>query len=114
MKKIEVIIRPDKLIDIQDRLNGVTTGITVTHVKGYGATKGETQIYRGTPVTFNLLPKIKIEMVIDDDKVEKVIETIQSVCRTGNMGDGKIFVLPVDEIIRIRTGERGERGEKAL
>ncbi len=72
MKKIECIIRPDRLIEIQEALNGITTGITVTHVKGYGTTKGETQIYRGTPVTFNLLPKIKIEMVISEDKVEEV------------------------------------------
>jgi len=109
MKKIECIIRPDKLIELQDRLDGVTTGVTVTHVKGYGATKGETQIYRGTPVTFNLLPKIKIEMVVDDEKVERVVEIIQNVCRTGKVGDGKIFIFPAEEVIRIRTGERGSK-----
>ncbi len=107
MKKVECIIRPDKLIEIQDGLEAMTTGVTVTHVKGYGATRGETHIYRGTPVTSNLLPKIKIEMVIDDDKLEKVVEIIQNVCRTGKVGDGKIFVFTVDEVIRIRTGERG-------
>lgn len=108
VKKVECIIRPDKLIEIQNRLNGLATGVTVTHVKGYGATRGETQIYRGTTVTFNLLPKIKIEMVIDDDKLENVLETIQNVCRTGKVGDGKIFIFTVDEVIRIRTGERGK------
>ncbi|MCC7571520.1 P-II family nitrogen regulator [Candidatus Micrarchaeota archaeon] len=107
MKKIECIIRPDKLIEIQDMLDGVATGVTVTHVKGYGATKGETRIYRGTPVTFNLLPKIKIEMVVDDNKAEKVVEIIRKVCRTGKVGDGKIFIFSVEEVIRIRTGERG-------
>lgn len=109
MKKIESIIRPDKLYDIQEKLNGFATGLTVTHVKGYGTTKGETQIYRGTPLVSNLLPKIKIEIIVSDTKVEEVVEIIQETCRTGNVGDGKIFILPVEEVIRIRTGERGEK-----
>lgn len=109
MKKIECIIKPDKLIELQDRLEGASTGITVTYVKGYGATRGETQIYRGTPVTSNLLPKIKVEMVVDDAKAERAVEIIERVCRTGKLGDGKIFIFPVDEVIRIRTGERGDK-----
>jgi nitrogen regulatory protein P-II 1 len=109
LKKIESIIRPNKLAELEERLNGTVTGMTVTHVKGCGTQKGEAQVYRGAPLRMNLLPKIKIEIVVDDDKVEKIVELIQTVCRTGKIGDGKIFIIPVEEVIRIRTGERSSR-----
>ena len=101
MKKIECVVRPEKAIELEDKLNEVVSGMTVTHVRGYGTQKGETQFYRGSPFSYNLLSKIKIELVVNDPEVEKV-------CKTGDIGDGKIFVLPVEESIRIRTGERGE------
>ena len=109
MKKIEAIIRPGKLMELEDRINGMVTGMTVTYVKGCGAQKGEAQIYRGAQVAINLLPKIKVEIVVNDNKVAEVVELIQDVCRTGKIGDGKIFVIPVEDVIRIRTGEKGPR-----
>jgi len=109
MKKIESIIRPNKLIELEEGLNGLVSGMTVTYVKGCGAQKGETQIYRGVPVKMNLLPKIKVEIVVDDEKVEEVVALIQKICRTGKIGDGKIFIIPVEEVIRIRTGERSDK-----
>lgn len=107
MKKIECIIRPPKLVELEEELNGVVTGMTVTHVRGCGTQKGETQIYRGAEMTINLLPKIKVEAVVKEENVDRVIEIIQNTCRTGKIGDGKIFVYPVEDVIRIRTGERG-------
>ena len=109
MKKIESIIRPNKLIELEGGLNGLVSGMTITYVKGCGTQKGETQIYRGTPVNINLLPKIKVEIVVDDEKVEEVVALIQKICRTGKIGDGKIFIIPVEEVIRIRTGERSDK-----
>jgi nitrogen regulatory protein P-II 1 len=110
MKKIEAIIRPGKLDEIKDSLAlaGIL-GITVTHVLGFGRQKGHTQIYRGQEVVTHLLPKLKLEIVIADEKVEEVIGIIVKTARTGQVGDGKIFVLPVDEVVRIRTGEKGEK-----
>jgi len=109
MKKIEAVIRPGKLDEIKDALAGAgILGITVTHVLGFGKQKGHTQIYRGQEVTTHLLPKIKLEIITADEKAEEVIGIIVKVARTGQVGDGKIFVQTVDEVIRIRTGEMGE------
>jgi len=110
MKKIEAIVRPGKLDEIQDALAAAgILGITVSHVLGFGRQKGHTQIYRGQEVTSHLLPKIKLEIVTADEKVEEVITIIVKAARTGQVGDGKIFVLNVDEVVRIRTGEQGEK-----
>ena len=109
MKKIECIVRPAILPDLEKKLNSLVSGLTVTHVKGCGAQKGEVQIYRGAEMTINLLAKIKLETVVSDANVEKIVSVIQEVCRTGNVGDGKIFISPVEEVIRIRTGETGEK-----
>lgn len=110
MKKIEAIIRPGKLDEIKNALSvAEILGITVTHVLGFGRQKGHTQIYRGQEVVTHLLPKVKLEIVTTDQKVEKVIEIIVKAARTGQVGDGKIFVSNVDETVRIRTGEQGEK-----
>ena len=108
MKKIEVIFRPNKMMELEEALSGVVTGMTITHVKGFGTQKGETQVYRGTPVTVNLLPKMKMETIVSDDRVEEIVGVLEKVCQTGKYGDGKIFIIPVEEAIRIRTGERGD------
>lgn len=109
MKKIEAIIRHIKLEEVKKALDEVgVLGMTVTEVRGFGRQKGYTESYRGAKLTINLLPKLKLEIVVKDEDVEKVLETIVKVARTGEIGDGKIFVLPVDEAVRIRTGERGE------
>ncbi|MBI3354598.1 MAG: P-II family nitrogen regulator [Nitrospirae bacterium] len=109
MKKIEAIIKPFKLDDVKDALNEVGIhGMTVTEVKGFGRQKGHTELYRGAEYVVEFLPKIKIEAVVSDEDVEKVIETILKTARTGNIGDGKIFVYDIKETIRIRTGERGK------
>ncbi|TGE35599.1 P-II family nitrogen regulator [Desulfosporosinus fructosivorans] len=109
MKKIEAIIRPGKLDEIKDTLAvaGIL-GITVTHVLGFGRQKGHTQIYRGQEVVTHLLPKIKLEIITTDEKAQEVIEIIVRVARTGQVGDGKIFVQNVEEVVRIRTNEQGE------
>jgi len=108
MKKIEAIIKPFKLEDVKEALNDIgVKGMTVTEVKGVGRQKGHTEIYRGAEYVVDFLPKIKVEPVVEDEVVPKVIETIMDIARTGKIGDGKIFVLSVDEAIRIRTGERG-------
>lgn len=109
MKKIEAIIRPGKLDEIKDALAvaGIL-GITVTHVLGFGRQKGHTQIYRGQEVTTHLLPKIKLEIITADEKLDEVIGIIVKAARTGQVGDGKIFVQNVDDVVRIRTGEQGE------
>ena len=109
MKKIDAIIKPFKLDDVKDALNEAGIhGMTVTEVKGFGRQKGHTELYRGAEYVVEFLPKIKIEAVVSDEDVEKVIETILKTARTGNIGDGKIFVYDIKETIRIRTGERGK------
>lgn len=109
MKKIEAIFKPFKLDDVKDALNKLgVKGMTVSEVKGYGRQKGHTELYRGAEYVVDFLPKIKIEIVAADDQVSSVIEAVMSAARTGRIGDGKIFILPVEEIIRIRTGEKGE------
>ncbi|HBP66099.1 MAG TPA: P-II family nitrogen regulator [Desulfosporosinus sp.] len=109
MKKVEAIIRPGKLDEIKDALAATEIlGITVSQVLGFGKQKGYTQIYRGQEVSTNLLPKIKLEIITTDEKVEEVIGIIIKTARTGQVGDGKIFVQNVHEVVRIRTGEQGE------
>ena len=108
MKKIEAVIKPFKLDDVKDALseNGVK-GLTVVEAKGFGRQKGHTELYRGAEYVVDFLPKVKIEVVGDDEQVERVIEAIQKAAHTGRIGDGKIFVSPIEEAIRIRTGETG-------
>lgn len=107
MKKIEAIIKPFKLDDVKNALNGIgIKGMTITEVKGYGRQKGHTEIYRGAEYVVDFLPKIKMEIIVDTDQVDQVIETVVEAARTGKIGDGKIFVLPVEQIVRVRTGER--------
>ena len=108
MKTIVAIIKPFKLDEVRDALTAVGVhGLTVTEVKGFGRQKGHTEIYRGAEYTVSFLPKVKIELAVDDERVEAAVEAIVSVARTGQIGDGKIFVSPLDQAIRIRTGERG-------
>lgn len=108
MKKIEAIIKPFKLGEVKEALSELgVKGMTVSDVKGFGRQKGHKEIYRGAEYVVDFIPKIKIELVLDDDIVPKVIETIINSAKTGKIGDGKIFVTPIDEVIRIRTGERG-------
>jgi nitrogen regulatory protein PII len=110
MKLIIAIIKPFKLEEVKVALAPVgVEGMTVTEVKGFGRQKGHTEIYRGSEYTVDFLPKIKIEIIVDDEIARKVIDTIITTARTGKIGDGKIFVLPVDEAVRIRTGETGEQ-----
>jgi len=109
MKKIEAIVKPFKLDEVKEALAEVGVhGITVLEAKGFGRQKGHTELYRGAEYVVDFLPKMKVEVVVADDRVHDVVEAIQNAARTGRIGDGKIFVLPVDEVIRIRTGERGE------
>jgi nitrogen regulatory protein P-II 1 len=109
LKKIEAIIKPFKLEEVKERLDEVgIRGITVSEVKGFGRQKGHTELYRGAEYVVDFLPKIKIEVVLADDLVEKAVEAIEGAAKTGRIGDGKIFILPVEEAIRIRTGEKGE------
>ncbi|PMP65499.1 P-II family nitrogen regulator [Desulfurella multipotens] len=109
MKKIEAIIKPFKLDSVKEGLNEIgIKGITISEVKGYGRQKGHTEIYRGAEYIVDFLPKIKIEVVVSDNQVDAVIEKIIENAKTGKVGDGKIFVIPIEEAIRIRTGERGE------
>ncbi|MFZ3090547.1 MAG: P-II family nitrogen regulator [Nitrospirota bacterium] len=111
MKKIEAIIKPFKLDDVKDALNEIgIQGMTVTEVKGFGRQKGHTELYRGAEYVVEFLPKTKIEVVVSDEQAEKVVETIINTARTGNIGDGKIFVYDIKDVIRIRTGERGKEG----
>lgn len=108
MKKIEAIIKPFKLDDVKEALNGIgIKGMTISEVKGYGRQKGHTEIYRGAEYVVDFLPKIKMEIIVDADQVDQVIETVVEAARTGKIGDGKIFVLPVEQIVRVRTGETG-------
>ena len=108
MKKIEAIIKPFKLDEVKEALNEVgLKGLTVIEAKGFGRQKGHTELYRGAEYVVDFLPKVKIELVIDDNLAERAIEAIQEAAQTGRIGDGKIFVSTIDEAIRIRTGERG-------
>ena len=108
MKKIEAIIKPFKLDEVKEALQEVgLQGITVTEAKGFGRQKGHTELYRGAEYVVDFLPKVKVEVVIEDGQVERVIEAIQKAAHTGRIGDGKIFVSPIEEAIRIRTGEAG-------
>ncbi len=108
MKKIEAIIKPFKLDEVKEALHEVgLQGITVTEAKGFGRQKGHTELYRGAEYVVDFLPKVKIEVVVEDGLVERALEAIQQAARTGRIGDGKIFVTPVEEVIRIRTGETG-------
>jgi nitrogen regulatory protein P-II 1 len=109
MKKIEAYIKPFKLDDVKAALMEIgVRGMSVTEVRGFGRQKGHTELYRGSEYKVDFLPKSKLEIVVSDDKVEQVIETIQKVARTGQVGDGKIFILPVEDAVRIRTGESGD------
>jgi len=106
MKKIEAIIKPFKLDDVKDALNSIgITGMTMSEVKGYGRQKGHTEIYRGAEYVVDFIPKVKIEIVVAADLVGKVVDTIRKAANTGKIGDGKIFVLPVERVVRVRTGE---------
>jgi len=108
MKKIEAIIKPFKLDDVKEALSAVgVEGLTMTEVKGFGRQKGHTELYRGAEYVVDFLPKLKLEIVIADEDVDRVIEAVAGAANTGKIGDGKIFVLPLEEAVRIRTGERG-------
>src|SRR5882672_7188684 len=108
MKKIEAIIRPSRVDEVKDALNGIgVTGMTIAEVKGFGRQKGHTELYRGAEYVVDFVPKVKIEIVLGDDMVEKAVEAIRRAAQTGRIGDGKIFVSNIEEAIRIRTGESG-------
>lgn len=108
MKKIEAVIKPFKLDEVKESLNRLgIKGMTITEVKGYGRQKGHKEIYRGAEYMVDLIPKIKIEIVLEDSLVEQAVQTIMQSARTDKIGDGKIFILSVDDVIRVRTGERG-------
>lgn len=108
MKKIECIIRPFKLEDVKEALGEIgVRGMTVSEVKGFGRQKGHTELYRGSEYTIEFLPKIKIEVVVSDEVVNSVVDSVMKAAATGRIGDGKIFIMPVEEAIRIRTGEKG-------
>ena len=109
MRKIEAIIKPFKLDEVKEALHGIgIQGMTVTEVKGFGRQKGHTELYRGAEYVVDFLPKIKIEIAVPDDMADKVVQAVVGAANTGRIGDGKIFVLPMEEVIRIRTGERGQ------
>ncbi len=109
MKKIEAIIKPFKMEDVKEALAEIgIEGMTVTEVKGFGRQKGHTEIYRGSEYTVDFLPKVKFEIVISEDRVAKAVDVIVQAAKTGKIGDGKVFVLPIEEAIRIRTEERGD------
>ncbi len=108
MKKIEAIIKPFKLDELKEALQRLNIkGMTISEVKGFGRQKGHTEIYRGAEYVIDFIPKVKVELVLEEAQVGPVLKTIQETARTGKIGDGKIFVLPVEEVIRIRTGETG-------
>jgi nitrogen regulatory protein P-II 1 len=107
MKKIEAIIKPFKVDDVKDALNGIgIAGMTISEVKGYGRQKGHTEIYRGAEYVVDFIPKVKIEIVVDVEQVDRVVDVIREAAYTGKIGDGKIFVLPVERVVRVRTGEQ--------
>ena len=108
MKKVEAIVKPFKLDEVKEGLNEIgIQGITVSEVKGFGRQKGHTELYRGAEYVVDFLPKIKLEIIVSDDMVSKVVDAIQTAAKTGRIGDGKIFITPVEEVVRIRTGETG-------
>jgi nitrogen regulatory protein P-II 1 len=108
MKKIEAIIKPFKLDELKEEFSNIGLhGMTVTEVKGFGRQKGHKEVYRGAEYVVDFIPKVKVEIVTNDDQVEQIIETIIGAVNTGKIGDGKIFVLPVEEVVRVRTGEKG-------
>lgn len=108
MKLIEAIIKPFKLDEVKDALAEIgVEGITVSEVKGFGRQKGHTELYRGAEYVVDFIPKVKLEVAVADEVVTRVVETIESAAKTGRIGDGKIFILPLDEAVRIRTGEKG-------
>jgi nitrogen regulatory protein P-II 1 len=108
MRKVEAIIKPFKLDEVKEALSSIgIQGMTVTEVKGFGRQKGHTELYRGAEYVVDFLPKIKLEITVSDEMADKVVEVIVEAANTGRIGDGKIFVLPLDEAVRIRTGERG-------
>jgi nitrogen regulatory protein P-II 1 len=108
VKKIEAVIKPFKLDEVKEALHDVgVSGITVTEAKGFGRQKGHTELYRGAEYVVDFLPKVKLEVVVEDSLAERVVEAIAAAARTGRIGDGKIFVSPIEEVLRIRTGERG-------
>ena len=108
MKKVEAIIKPFKLDEVKEALGGVgIQGLTVSEVKGFGRQKGHTELYRGAEYVVDFLPKVKLEVIVRDEQVNDVVDAIEKAAKTGRIGDGKIFVTPVDEVVRIRTGERG-------
>ncbi|MES2365258.1 MAG: P-II family nitrogen regulator [Sulfuriferula sp.] len=109
MKKIEAIVKPFKLDEVREALSEIgVTGLTVTEVKGFGRQKGHTELYRGAEYVVDFLPKVKIELVVSDNLVDQAVETIVNAARTGKIGDGKIFVTEVEQVVRIRTGETGD------
>jgi nitrogen regulatory protein P-II 1 len=109
MRKVEAIIKPFKLDEVKEALNDIgIQGITVSEVKGFGRQKGHTELYRGAEYVVDFIPKIKLEVIVSDDQVAQVVDAIEEGAKTGRIGDGKIFVTPIEEIVRIRTGERGE------
>ena len=109
MKKVEAIIKPFKLDEVKEALSGVgVQGITVSEVKGFGRQRGHTELYRGAEYVVDFLPKVKLEIIVKDDQVDQVVEAIATAAKTGRIGDGKIFVTDVNEVVRIRTGETGE------
>jgi len=108
MKKIEAIIKPFKLDDVKEALNEIgIKGMTISEVKGYGRQKGHKEIYRGAEYVVDFIPKIKLEIIVESEMLDQVVECIRQAANTGKIGDGKIFVLPVEEVIRVRTGEKG-------
>ncbi|MGC1678379.1 MAG: P-II family nitrogen regulator [Candidatus Binataceae bacterium] len=108
MKKVEAIIKPFKLDEVKEALSSIgVQGLTVSEVKGFGRQKGHTELYRGAEYVVDFLPKVKLEIIVDDELAGQVVETMERAARTGRIGDGKIFVMAVEEVVRIRTGERG-------
>ena len=108
MKKIEAIIKPHKLDEVKEALEGLgVAGLTAYEVKGFGRQKGHTELYRGAEYVVDFLPKVKLEIIVKDEQVAAVVEAILKTAKTGRIGDGKIFVVPIEEVVRIRTGERG-------
>ena len=108
MKKVEAVIKPFKLDDVKDALaDAGVSGLTVTEVKGFGRQKGHTELYRGAEYVVDFLPKVKVEVVVEDDQADRVVEAIEAAARTGRIGDGKIFVIPIEQAVRIRTGDKG-------
>ncbi len=110
MKKVEAIIKPFKLDDVREALSEIgITGMTVTEVKGFGRQKGHTELYRGAEYVVDFLPKMRVEIVVTDDQVEHCLEAIRNAAHTGKIGDGKVFVTPVEQVVRIRTGEQDDQ-----